>query len=74
MPDAGVCLTKKGSNGINRASKERGDQVEVEAGDQVHKGCRCEFCRPSNIEKEERKRSHEGLGHRYRRRGLLTYT
>ena len=65
-PGAGVSLTEKGSNGINRASKEREDQVEVEAGDQVHKDCRREFCRPSNIEKEKRKRSHEGLGHTHR--------
>ena len=65
-PSAGVSLTEKGSNGINRASKERGDQVEVEAADQVHKDCRREFCRPSNIEKEKRKRSHEGLGHTHR--------
>ena len=48
------------------ASKEKGDQVEVEAGDQVHKDCRREFCRPSNTAKEKRKRSNEGIGHTHR--------
>eukprot|EP00795_Rhopilema_esculentum_P015939 gene15939-biopygen5325 len=46
---AGVVLHQKGANGINNASKERGDVINVTAGQSVHKDCRANFTKPQNI-------------------------
>ena len=45
----GVVLREKGANGINKASKERGDVINVTAGQSVHKNCRANFTKPQNI-------------------------
>ena len=45
----GVVLREKGANGINKASKERGDVINVTAGQSVHKKCRANFTKPQNI-------------------------
>ena len=50
----GVVLTSKGIDGVNRASKARGDTVSVVQGDSVHKECRQNCTRPSNIAKYAR--------------------
>ena len=47
----GVVLTSKGIDGINRASKARGNTVSVVQGDSVHKECRQNYTRPGNIAK-----------------------
>ena len=46
---AGVVLRQKGANGINNASKERGNVINVTAGQSVHKDCRANFTKPQNI-------------------------
>ena len=51
----GVVLTSKGIDGVNRASKARGDTVSVVQGDSVHKECRQNYTRPSNIAKYVRR-------------------
>ena len=35
-----VKLTKKGKNGVNKKSREIGDDIKLETGDKVHKDCR----------------------------------
>jgi hypothetical protein len=58
----GVVLTSKGVDGINRASKARGDTINVVQGDKVHKVCRQRYTHPSNIAKSLRQ-SDEETGH-----------
>ena len=41
--DEVVKTTKKGTDGINSASEQRGDNIVVAAGDTVHKTCRRDF-------------------------------
>ena len=45
----GVLLKSKGIDGINSASRERGDTLVVAPGDTVHKDCQPHFCHPSNV-------------------------
>ena len=45
----GVVLRQKGANGINNASKERGDAVNVTTGESIHKICRANYTKPQNI-------------------------
>lgn len=52
----GVALTSKGIDGINRASKERGDTVDVREGDSVHIACRKRYTNPSYISKSLRQK------------------
>ena len=37
--DNGVLLKQRGVDGLNEASKERGDTVDVILGDTVHENC-----------------------------------
>ena len=55
--DNRVVLTQRGVDGLNEASKERGDTVGVVLGDTVYKNCRRHFTRPSSVRKA--KRSHK---------------
>ena len=44
-----VTLGKKGSDGINRASEERGSSLQTQEGQRVHKACRKNWCNPNYI-------------------------
>lgn len=44
-----VTLRSKGSEGVNRASIERGSDLRTVAGDEVHVECRRIFCKPDSI-------------------------
>lgn len=46
-----VTLGEKGSDGINRASQERNDTILTAPGQQVHKICRRDYCKPQNIQR-----------------------
>ena len=46
-----VAIREKGSEGINRASQERNDDIVIVPGQKVHKKCRQEYCKPQNIER-----------------------
>ena len=46
-----VAIREKGSEGINRASQERNDDIVTVPGQKVHKKCRQEYCKPQNIER-----------------------
>ena len=60
----GVVLTSKGIDGVNRASKARGETVSVAQGDSVHKECRQNYTRPSNIAKYVRQSEEAGQARR----------
>ena len=49
LEDDIVSLRLKGSDGINRASAERNDNIQTVPGQKVHKTCRRAYCHPSNI-------------------------
>lgn len=59
--DNGVLLTQTWVDGLNEASKKRGDTVDVVLGDTIHKNCRRDFTCPSSVRKA--KRSHEQADH-----------
>lgn len=46
-----VAIREKGSEGINRASQERNDDIVTVPGQKVHKKCRQEYCKRQNIER-----------------------
>ena len=46
-----VAIREKGSEGINRASQERNDDIVTVPGQKVNKKCRQEYCKPQNIER-----------------------
>ena len=48
--DKVVKIRKKGADGINSASEQRGDNIVVAAGDTVHKTCRRDFINKKDIE------------------------
>ena len=54
-----VTLKEKGSEGINRASAERVDNITTVPGQQVHQNCRREYCRPSSINRAKKSVSDE---------------
>ena len=47
-----VTLQQKGSDGVNRASRLRGDSLQSEAGDKVHIDCRRIYCKPESTTNE----------------------
>ena len=50
-------LVKKGADGINNASAERGDTIIVMAGTRVHKSCRLNYINKKEIERHKRTKS-----------------
>ena len=48
-----IKLTDKGSRGIRKASKERGESVDAK-GDYVHEKCRRDYCLKQNIDRTKR--------------------
>ena len=46
-PKAKATLGEKGSANINRASKERNENVHCTPGQQVHQECCCKYCKPA---------------------------
>ena len=46
-----VVITKRGADGINRASVERGDSIIVAEGAKVHKTCRLNYINKKDIER-----------------------
>ena len=48
--DEVVKIRKKGADGFNSASDQRGDNIVVAAGDTVHKTCRRDFINKKDIE------------------------
>lgn len=54
-----MTLKEKGSEGINRASVERVDNITTVPGQQVHQNCRREYCRPSSINRAKKSVSDE---------------
>ena len=50
-----VQLRDKGSDGMNKASKERGDTITVQPGQYVHQECRKVYCNPKIIELNKKK-------------------
>jgi hypothetical protein len=52
-----VQLTEKGSIGMNKASKERGDDIVTKSGHTVHEKCRCTYINPIVIKGPKRKPS-----------------
>lgn len=43
-------LQTKGSDGVNRASLQRGSDLRTVPGELVHVECRRTYCKPDNIE------------------------
>ena len=60
-PEDAVVLTKKGSEKINIASRDRGEELFTEPMQKVHEKCRCEFIHSHYIDKETVKRKSEHL-------------
>jgi hypothetical protein len=50
-----VTLGNTGSIGINKASLQRGDDIETRPGQQVHTQCRKEYCKPQEIKKAQKR-------------------
>ena len=50
-----VTLREKGSEGINRASRERNDLIQTVPGQKLHQTCHREYCHPSNINRAKKK-------------------
>ena len=48
-------LRENGSNGINEASKLRGDALQTSPGQEVHSECRRLYCNPNEIKKTPKK-------------------
>ncbi len=55
--DPTVELRLKGSNGVNRASQQRGSIIRTVPGQHVHQICRRNFCEPSRIHVAKNKAS-----------------
>ena len=49
-----ITLTDKGSRGIRKAIKERGESVDAKEGDYVHEKCRRDYCLKQNIDRVKR--------------------
>lgn len=49
-----IKLTDKGSRGIRKASKERGESVDAKEGDYVHEKCRRDYCLKQNIDRAKK--------------------
>ena len=45
-----VVLQTKGSDGVNRASLQRGSDMRTVPGELVHVECRRKYCKPDNIQ------------------------
>lgn len=69
MENCGICfkddnreslvkLREKGSQGIAKASSERGDDLNVESGQFVHQSCRRTYTNPTEILGYNRKKKH----------------
>ena len=50
-----VTLREKGSEGINRASREHNNLIQTVSGQKVHQTCRREYCHPSYINRAQKK-------------------
>ena len=50
-----VKITEKGSHGVNKASRERGETLQAAAGDYVHKECRRIYTNPNVIKSDKEK-------------------
>ena len=61
-------LHDKGSASINQASQERGDNIHTSPGQQVHKACRRDYCKPDNIAKVLRQQQELPSAHSCKRR------
>ena len=49
-----VVITRKGADGINNASVDRGESINVAAGTKVHKTCRMNYINKKNIERHKK--------------------
>ena len=49
-----VTLTSKSSDGVNRASQERGNSLKCNSGDVVHVDCRRWYTKPDNIARDKK--------------------
>ncbi|CAC5362575.1 unnamed protein product [Mytilus coruscus] len=54
-----VQLRDKGSSGINKASRERGETILVQPGQSVHQECRRVYCNPKAIDRSKKKTNIE---------------
>lgn len=59
-----VILREKGSEGINRASRERNDIIQTVPGQKVNQTCRCEYCHPSYINRAKKKERGSSISSR----------
>ena len=50
-----VTLREKGSEGINRGSRERNNLIQTVSGQKAHQTCRREYCHPSYINRAKKK-------------------
>ncbi|XP_028513605.1 uncharacterized protein LOC114574641 [Exaiptasia diaphana] len=62
-----VLIGEKGSEGINRASKERNNIISTKPGQLVHKICRQDFCKPQNIQRALKEAKGESISPQKRR-------
>ena len=53
-----MAVREKGSQGINDASKERGDNIHVEPGQLVHQECRCVYTNVNRIAMDIKQSNH----------------
>ena len=59
-----VTLREKGSEEINRASRERNDLMQTVPGQKVHQTCRREYCHPSYINRAKKKEKESSISRR----------
>ena len=59
-----VTLLEKGSEGINRASRERNDLIQTVPGQRAHLTCRREYCHPSYINRAKKKERESSISSR----------
>jgi len=59
--DEVVKIRKKGADGINSASDQRGDNIVVAAGDTAHKTCRWNFINKKDIEIDKKAKLDSAL-------------
>ena len=59
IEEGGVNLNSKGVDGVNRASKARGDSLNVIPGDSVHNECRQRYTHPTYIAKSLRQEEQQ---------------
>ena len=59
-----VTLLEKGSEGINRASRERSDLIQTVLGKKVQQTCRREYCHPSYINRAKKNKRESSISSR----------